>query len=128
MKTKKFFIWVMMILAVAVISCDDDDGDDESCDSENLAEDFNCPVDVDAIATFCSDGVNDSYYIYAGTNYMCTGVDVSTCDDALNQIGAALLEAGCGAKKSGSVDAAKIKLSKMAENLLEEVRTKSIYE
>ncbi|MCB2196898.1 MAG: hypothetical protein KQH79_13640 [Bacteroidetes bacterium] len=127
MKTKNFFIWVMMILAVAVISCDKDE-DEESCDSEDLAADFNCPVDVDAIATFCTDGVNNSYYTYAGTDYMCTGVDASTCDEALNEIGAALLEAGCGAKKSGSVDAAKIKLSTMAENLLEEVRTKSIYE
>lgn len=116
-----------MIFAFAVISCDKEE-DKETCDSEDLAADFNCPVDVDAIATFCSDGVTNSYYTYNGNDYMCTGVDVSTCDDALNSIGAALLEAGCGTKKSGSMDAVKIKLSSMAENLLEEVRTQSVCE
>lgn len=125
MKTKKYFLWIMMILAVAVISCDKDE-DEESCDSENLSEDFGCPVDVDAVATFCSDGVSNSYYTYNGNDYQCTGVEPATCDEALIQIGVALIEAGCSSKKSGSVDAGLIKLSSMAERLLEEVRSKSL--
>lgn len=124
MNIKKYLFWLMMVLAVAVVGCEDDD-DGESCDSEDLSADFNCPETVDAIATFCSDGVNDSYYTFNGNDYMCTGVDASTCDDALNQIGAALLEVGCGSKKSG-YEAGMIKLSAMAENLLEEVRTGSV--
>lgn len=126
MKTRRYFILAMMIFAVAFVSCEKDE-DDETCDSENLSEDFGCPVDVDAIATFCSDGVSNSYYTFAGTDYQCTGVEESTCSDALNQIGAALLEEGCGSKKkSGSLDAGMIKLSAMAENLLKEVRMNSV--
>lgn len=125
MNTKKYFLWIMMILAVSVISCDKDE-DEESCDSENLSEDFGCPVNIDAIATFCSDGVSNSYYTYNGNDYECTGVEASTCEVALTQIGVALIEVGCSSKKSGSVDAGLIKLSTMAENLLEEVRSKSL--
>jgi hypothetical protein len=126
MKAKRYFMLAMMIFAVAFVSCEKDE-DDETCDSENLSEDFNCPIDVDAIATFCSDGVSNSYYTFAGNDYQCTGVDAATCDEALNQIGVALLEAGCGSKKkSGAYDAGMIKLSAMAENLLEEVRTNSV--
>jgi hypothetical protein len=125
MKTKRYFLWLMMILAVAVISCEEDEAE-ESCDNENLAEDFGCPVDIDAIATFCSDGVNNSYYTYNGNDYECTGVASATCEVALTQIGVALIEAGCSSKKSGSVDAGLIKLTAMAERLLEEVRLKSL--
>ncbi len=125
MKTQKLFFLIMMVLSVAFVSCDKDD-DKETCDSEDLADDFGCPTDVDALATFCSDGVNASYYTFNGTNYMCTGVDVSTCDNALNQIGALLIEAGCGTKKSGSIEKGMIELSAMAERLLSEVRTESL--
>lgn len=125
MKTQRLFFLIMMVLSIAIVSCDKDD-DKETCDSEDLSEDFGCPTDVDAIATFCSDGVNDSYYTFNGNDYMCTGVDVSTCDDALNQIGAALIEAGCGSKKSGSIEKGMIELSAMAERLLSEVRTESL--
>lgn len=125
MKTQRLFFLIMMVLSIAMVSCDKDE-DKETCDSEDLSEDFGCPVEVDAIATFCSDGVNDSYYTFDGNDYMCTGVDVSTCDDALNQIGAALIEAGCGSKKSGSIEEGMIELSAMAERLLSEVRTESL--
>jgi len=125
MKTFRLFFWIMMVFSIALVSCEKDE-DDETCDSEDLAEDFGCPVDVDAIATFCADGVNASYYTYNGSDYMCTGVDVSTCDDALNQIGTALLEAGCGSKKSGSIEKGKIELSAMAQQLISEVRTQSL--
>ncbi|MFO7843920.1 MAG: hypothetical protein R6V16_08930 [Bacteroidales bacterium] len=125
MKTKRFLTWIMMFFAVAIIACDKEE-DAETCDSEDLTEDFSCPVDVNAIASFCSDGVNNSYYTFNGVDYQCDGVSASTCDDALNDIGVALLEEGCSAKKSGSMSSLKIKLSAMAENLLEEVRTQSV--
>ena len=126
MKAKRYFMLAMMIFGVAFVSCEKDE-DDETCDSENLSEDFICPVDVDAIATFCSDGVSNSYYTFAGNDYQCTGVAAATCDEALNQIGVALLEAGCGSKKkSGAYDAGMIKLSAMAESLIDEVRTSSV--
>ncbi len=124
MKTKKFLYLIMMVLAVFAISCDDEA--EESCNKEDLAEDFGCPVDVDAIATFCSDGVNDSYYTYSGTDYYCDGVDAETCDAAIQQVGIALIKAGCGTKKSVNIEVASIKLSKMAEELLNEVRNKSL--
>jgi hypothetical protein len=128
MKTMKYLWMLLMVLAVVVVSCDDDEPT-ESCDSSDFADDFNCPVDVDAVATFCSDGVNKAYYTYAGADYYCTGVDASTCDDAINEVGIALIEAGCGTKKkSASFENGKIKLSQLAENLLAEVRAGSLYE
>ena len=126
MKTKKYLIWVMMILAAFIISCDNEDDAVESCDSEDVSEDLSCPTDVNTIASFCSDGESDSYYVFNGTNYYCEGVDVETCDSALYDIGIALLEAGCGDKKSAGIKNVKIKLSEMAEKLLEEVRTESV--
>ena len=129
MKTKKYLWMLMMVLAAFVVSCDKDEDPIEACEGEDLAEDFNCPVDVDAIATFCADGVSDSYYTYNGTDYYCTGVEASTCDGAITQVGIALIEAGCGTKKkSGSMENGLIKLSQMAENLLAEVRSESLYD
>ncbi len=128
MKTKKYLWMLMMVLAVFAVSCEKDDDPIETCDGEDLADDFNCPTDIDAIATFCSDGENASYYTYAGTDYYCTGVEASTCDGAVTQVGLALIEAGCGdKKKSGSLESGKIKLTQMAENLLAEVRSGSLY-
>ncbi len=127
MKKLRFLFLIIMALSVALVSCEDDD-DKETCDSEDLGDDFNCPVNVDAIATFCSDGENASYYTFNGNDYMCTGVDVSTCDNALNQIGAALIEAGCGSKKkSVDIEDVKVELTALAERLLAEVRTESLY-
>ena len=127
MKTQKYLFWIMMVFAILVVSCDKDEDDKETCDSEDFSEDFGCPIDVDAIATFCSDGVNNSYYIYNDTNYVCSGVEASTCDEAINQIGILLIAQGCGTKKkSGSIEAGMIELSAMAERLLDEVRTNSV--
>ena len=122
MKAKKYVYLMAMILAFGFVSCETDPG--ESCDGEDLQEDFKC--DFEVIATFCSDGVNNSYYTYNGNDYYCTGVDANTCDEALASIGTALAEAGCGSSKSGSIDAGKLKLTELAENLLEEVRTQSL--
>lgn len=124
MKAKKYVYLLAMILTFGLVSCETDPG--ESCDGEDLSSDFSCPTNVDAVATFCSDGVSNSYYTYGGNDYYCTGVDASTCDDAIAAIGTALIEAGCSGKKSGSIDAAQLKLSELAENLLEEVRTQSL--
>lgn len=124
MKAKKYVYLMATILAFGFVSCETEPG--ESCDGEDLSADFSCPASVDAVATFCSDGVNNSYYTYAGNDYYCTGVDANTCQDALNSIGTALIEAGCSSKKSGSIEAAQLKLSALAENLLQEVRTQSL--
>jgi hypothetical protein len=124
MKVKKYLFWLMMVLAVAVVACEEED-DGDTCDSDDLTADFNCPPEIDVLASFCADGVNPSYYTYNGTDYYCTGVDASTCDVALNQIGVALLDEGCSSKKK-SMEASLINLSTMAENLLEEVRTESV--
>lgn len=126
MKTKNYLFIFLMLIGALLVSCEEEDA--ESCDSEDMSEDFNCPTDVSTIATFCSDGVNNSYYTYAGTDYQCTGVEASTCMGALDAIGIALLEADCTtAKKSGSVVAVvNVKLSVLAEDLLKEVRSKSI--
>lgn len=119
MKTKKILFPILMALAISFASCEE--VIDEACNSEDLAEDFGCPADIDAVATFCSDGITNSYYTYGGNKYECTGVDASTCDAAINAIGIELIELGCSAKKSGNV-----KLSSMAEDLLQEVREKSL--
>jgi len=126
MKTKWYFLWMMMALSVLIVSCEEKE-DAETCDSEDFAADFGCPTDVNAIASFCTDGLNDSYYTYNGTNYMCTGVDVSTCDSALHQIELLLIDAGCSTKKkSGGVSPGIVKMSQMAQNLLDEVRNESL--
>lgn len=124
MKTTRYFFMLAFAVSFTFVSCETENT--ESCDAENLADDFNCPTNVDAVATFCSDGVNNSYYTFGGTDYQCTGVEASTCDAAVQAIGAKLIESGCSGKKSGSIGDASIKLSVMAEKLLEEVRTKSL--
>jgi len=128
MKTKKYLIWMMMILSVLVIACDKDDDPTESCDGEDIEENtaLSCPIGVETIATFCSDGENKSYFTYEGVDYYCDGVSESTCDDAIDEIIAILLDSDCTtAKKSGSMEDVKIELTEMAKNLLEEVRTES---
>ncbi len=124
MKTFKYLMPAFIAVLVYFTSCTP--ADTNSCDSENLSSDFNCPTNVDAVATFCSDGVNNSYYTYNGDKYECTGIEASTCDSAINAIGVKLIEAGCGSKKSASLDAMNIKLSAMAERLLLEAKNKSL--
>jgi len=126
MKTKRYFLWMMMALSVMIVSCEEKE-DAETCDSEDFADDFGCPVDINAIAAFCADGVNNSYYTFEGTNYMCTGVDASTCDSALHQIELILINAGCSTKKkSGEISPGVVKMTQMAEKLLNEVRNESV--
>jgi len=126
MKTKHYFFLFAMALAVMFTACDETT-EPESCDGEDIAEDLGCPTDVSIIATFCSDGVNDSYYTYNGEDYMCKGVGASTCDSALLQIGIQVIldNPECSDKKSAELPS-NIKLSKMAEALLTEVRSKSL--
>lgn len=123
MKVKRILFPVLMAAAVAFSSCGDDDPD-ESCDGEDIGAEM-CSNDFSAIATFCSDGENDSYYTYNGEDFMCTGVAASTCDDALSQIAVKIIESGCETGKSAEI-AAKVQLTDMAEKLLEQVRKESI--
>ncbi len=127
MKTKKYlFLMFLAFVSVAFIACETEDA--ETCDGEDIAEDF-CPnLDISIIATFCTDGVNKSYYTYSGENYYCDGVDANTCNTALQNIGKQIIidHPDCITKKSGGVNLVYIKLNKMAENLLTEVRNKSL--
>ena len=120
MKILSLLFSVFVVLTISFSACEDTDSE-ESCNSEDFADDFGCPADVDAVATFCSDGVNNSYYTYGGEKYECSGVDASTCDSALTQIEEELISKGCSSKKSG-----KIALTKMAEKLLLDVRENSL--
>jgi len=126
MKKKNLFVLLAFAFGLTFVSCGD--VDTESCDSEDVSGDYSCPTDVNAVATFCSDGVNNSYYTYNGTKYECSGVEASTCDAALEKISAALIADGCSTKKSGSVEIANYKLSAMAEDLISQVRSKSLCE
>ncbi len=119
MKTSKYFLMAFMALAMAFTACEETT--EETCDSENFKDDFNCSAD--AVATFCSDGTNNSYYTYNGEKYECSGVDASTCEDAIAALGADLIADGCSGKKSATMD---VKLSNLAQTLLSEVRTHSL--
>ena len=111
-----------MALAVSFTACDEPV--EESCDGEDLSEDLSCPTDVDAVATFCSDGINTSYYTYGGGKYECTGVEASTCDKAISDISTKLIEEGCAGKKTASIG--QEKLSSLAERLLIQVKIESL--
>lgn len=128
MKKKILFVSVAVAFAFSLTFVSCSVVDSESCDSEDVSGDYSCPTNVSAYATFCSDGITNSYYTYNGTKYYCTGVEASTCDAALQQISAALIEAGCSTKKSGSIQMANYKLSAMAEDLIAQVRSKSLCE
>ncbi len=102
---------------------------EESCDGNDLADDFCEQLDIDLIATFCSDGEANSYYIYNGETYECDGVESSTCDTALDDITAQMRvdEPECFAKSGKeSFKAAKTRLSNTAEKLLMDVRLNSL--
>lgn len=120
---KKYFFLILTAFAFTFSSCDKKV--EESCDGENMKDDFNCNFDV--MVTFCSDGENKSYYTYDGNKYECTGSAASTCDAALQQLSAAFIAKGCdGLSKSGKVDLVNIRLTEMAEKLLMEVRSESL--
>lgn len=101
----------------------------ESCDGNDLADDFCSELNIDLIATFCSDGVSNSYYTYNGETFECEGIEASTCDTAIANMTAKmkLNEPNCFAKSSTeSLKAAKTKLSNTAEKLLNDVRLNSL--
>lgn len=126
MKKSNFLYMLFAIfISVSLISCEELVS--ETCDSEDFGEDI-CPADVSVIATFCTDGVSNSYYTYGGDTYECTGVDASTCDDALLAIGIKIIEDNptCSTKKSGELASVDYKLTQLAESLLSEVRAKSL--
>lgn len=123
MKTRNYlFVALMGLLSLSLLSACGDKESKESCKGEDLGEDFGCPVNVNAVATFCSDGVNNSYYTYDGEKYSCAGVESNTCDAALAAIGVKLTEKGCATKQ---LDIER-ELTKLAENLLLEVKSQSL--
>lgn len=123
MKVKKILFPVLVAAVVAFSACGGEDPV-ESCDGEDIGADL-CSNDFSAVATFCTDGENNSYYTYGGDDFMCTGVEASTCSAALDSIAVKIIESGCETGKSAEI-MAKANLSKMAEKLLEEVRVQSI--
>ncbi len=127
MKTTKFLFSVFTVLFVVffIASCGEDENT-ESCDSIDVEGELNCPADISTVATFCSDGVNKSYYTYGGEKYYCEGVDASTCQAANDTIASKLIENGCKTSKSGSLKNVKIRLNTLAEKLLIEVRENSL--
>lgn len=130
MKTKKYLLFMLMALvSVAFVSCTEDDPE-ETCDSDEITDAYNCPTDVEIYATFCADGETNSYYTYDGVDYPCTSIDASACSKALDDIGLQLLEdhPECFTKKSGDTELAYLKLSNLAEGVLAEVRSKSLCE
>ncbi|MDA3890861.1 MAG: hypothetical protein PF517_04265 [Salinivirgaceae bacterium] len=123
MKVRRILFPVLMAMAVSFSSCGEDDPE-ESCDGENIGEEM-CSNDFSAVATFCTDGENNSYYTYGGDKFECDGVDANTCADALDAVAVKMIEAGCETGKSAEIKA-QAKITKMAENLLVKVRQESI--
>ena len=121
---KKYLFLMMAAAGAMIVSCTTTDP--ESCDSTDFGPDFNCPTTVDAVATFCSDGVNNSYYTYGGKKYECTGIEASTCTAATDSIATILISKGCSGKKSGSLKSMQTELSDFAEQLLLEVKSESL--
>ena len=129
MKKQKYLFLLIMAVAFSFASCDkDEDEKKETCDKEDLAADFGCPTNIDAVATFCTDGENKSYYSFRGKKYYCTGVDANTCEDARGKIGTILSTDGCSSKIKNPTGIAngEAKLSEMAERLLDKVRENAI--
>lgn len=124
MKFRRFLFPALMAVAVSFTACGDDEPE-ESCDGEDLGAEM-CSNDFDAIATFCSDGENKSYYSYGGENFYCEGTAASTCQKALDDIAVKMIEDGCDISKKSSVITAQAKMTKMAEELLNQVRLNSI--
>ncbi len=124
MKTGRYFLLVVMAMFVAFVACEKDD-DAESCDSFDLGEGKNCPADFDATATLCVDDVNNAYYTFQGEKYECLDSEALDCEAALDQISIEMIEAGCSTKKSATLSS-DVKLNKIARNLLNEVRSKSL--
>jgi len=128
MKKITYIALLAILFSGLIISCGEKDPE-ESCDGNDLADDFCSQLDIDLIATFCSDGESNSYYTYNGVNYTCEGVEASTCTKALADITAQMRtdQPDCFAKSTEeNYAAANTKLSKTAEKLLIDVRLNSM--
>lgn len=128
MKRIIYTVLFAVLISGLSFSCGGDDEPEESCDGNDLADEFCSQLDIDLIATFCSDGKSNSYYTYNGEKYTCTGVEASTCADALTAITAKMRtdQPDCFAKSTEENEAAaKIILSETAKNLLLNVRLNS---
>ena len=118
MKRKLFlFGSLLMVFAVAFVSCEEIL--DDTCSNEigDIGPDYNC--DVPVMPEICTvDGVDD-HWILDGEEYSCNG-------DCTN-IPAALVEAikakeGCSTKKIANIDIVNAKISKRAEVILANLR------
>jgi len=117
-----------LLFATVLLSCKEPEPE-ESCDGNDLADDYCDQLDIDLVATFCSDGTNNSYYTYKGVKYECEGTESSTCDTALALITTQMKldQPDCFAKKSrNDYETVKTKINERAEKLLMEVRLKNL--
>jgi hypothetical protein len=120
---------VFAVLVSGLLSTCGDPEPEESCDGVDLGDQYCSQLDIEIIATFCSDGENNSYYAYNNKNYTCDGVAASTCGDALDDIAAQIRTDNPGCSKKNTKEnmaAIKTKLSETAEKLLRDVRLKSM--
>ncbi len=122
MNTKKYLLIALLsVFALSFNSCEEEDPEESCAKGANMQEDWKCEVPV--YPTFCSDGVNNSYYQYDGKKYVCDGVDASSCTKALDEIAEDL-------KSKGDCGKAKIYIEEdldvMATKLLEEVKINSL--
>ncbi len=128
MKRITYTVVFAVLVSGLLFTCGDPEPE-ESCDGNDLADDFCSQLDIDLIATFCSDGENNSYWTYNGETYTCDGVAASTCDDARSAMTEKMRtdQPTCFAKSTEEdFAAAKTKLSKTAEKLLRDVRLNSM--
>ncbi len=129
MKRIIYTVVFAVLVSGLLFTCGDPESK-ESCDANDLADQYCSQLDIDLIATFCSDGENNSYYTYDGDKYPCDGVESSTCTAARTAMIAKMKEnePTCITKKSSKENytAAKTKLSKTAEKLLRNVRLNSM--
>lgn len=125
MKLKKY-LFVSLVACSAIFSSCGEKTPEESCKKNDLGKEFCKATKMEAVATFCSDGVNKSYYTYNGEKFECTGVDASTCSAALATISAKILETeGCVTKSNEGIGL-DVVLTKLAQEVLLEVKSESL--
>lgn len=125
MKLKKY-LFVSFVACSALLSSCDKTPEAPSCKGEDLGKQFCQATKIEAVADFCSDGVNKSYYTYNGKKYECTGVEASTCSAAQEAIATEIMKIdGCVTKSNEGIDL-EVVLSKLAQEVLLEVKSESL--
>ncbi|NJO89652.1 MAG: hypothetical protein HC831_12430 [Chloroflexia bacterium] len=77
MKRINYTIVFVALISGLLLSCKDKEPE-ESCNQTDIGE-LCTQLDIEILATFCSDGESNSYYTYNDKKYVCDGVDANTC-------------------------------------------------